>query len=156
MRPSPNKSRSLFRVEDTTDLCYRDVTSALERRQWVSTNPIAEKDKKGVLRSNNSPKFVWTISEKSINFDKLRRSQLVNHFQGISALTTKNGLCDILREMQWINVDHREVSPRCVICSPILLLSSCAVSGRTTWETQCREMTSLKIFDFVPLAIFSK
>ena len=107
----------LFKVEDTADLCYRDVVSALERRHWQSSSERQKKKSKfekklAIVRTNQLPKFVWTISEKSMDFDTLHSSQLANHFQGISALTTKNGVCDLLRDMRWINQDHREVSPR--------------------------------------------
>jgi hypothetical protein len=110
-----------FQVEDTSDLCYRDIIAALERRHWLpasSSSSSAERHKKKskfekkLAISRHPPEFLWTISEKSIDFDKLLPSQRVNHFRGVSSLTTKSGVCDILREMLWINQDPREVSPR--------------------------------------------
>jgi hypothetical protein len=118
---SQSQAQPLFSVEDTADLCYRDVISALERRNWLPTSSGgAERVRKStkfekklpIMRANQRPRFVWTISERAMDFDSLHPSQLVNHFEGISALTTKNGVCDLLREMAWIGRDHRDVSPR--------------------------------------------
>jgi hypothetical protein len=112
-----------FEVEDTGDRCYRDIISALERRQWLpspshphSSSKKSKFEKKLAISrpnvSSSRPNFLWTISEKALDFTSLPPHQIVNHFDGISALTTKNGVCDMLREMVWINQDHREVSPR--------------------------------------------
>ena len=61
----------------------------------------------------NHPDFLWTISEKSINFELLKNHQIVNHFDGINKLTTKSGFCEILHDLQWISCDKDDISPRC-------------------------------------------
>lgn len=110
----------LFSVEDTADLCYRDVTAALERRQWLPCSSSSSSGKRrskfekklAISRPSQRPALLWTISEKALDFARLHPSQLVNHFQGMSALTTKSGVCELLRDMPWIGKDPREVSPR--------------------------------------------
>ena len=58
--------------------------------------------------------FLWTISEKNIQFENLQGNQIVNHFEGISKLTTKSGLCDILHNnMRWLNEDKDDIIPKC-------------------------------------------
>ena len=55
------------------------------------------------------PKLVWTISVRDA---EPAADQIVNHYEGISCLTTKNGLCDLLRDLNWVSADLSEVSPR--------------------------------------------
>ena len=63
-------------------------------------------------RNNEKPLLLWTIREKDINFEDLEAAQIVNHFEGISGLTTKMGFCEILHDMPWICADSDEISPR--------------------------------------------
>jgi hypothetical protein len=56
---------------------------------------------------------VWTLNEKDVDFKDLEDEQLCNHFEGITSLTTKRGLCDLLRDMHWDSVDADDISPRC-------------------------------------------
>ena len=66
------------------------------------------------LPNSKAYDFVWTISEKSIVFENLQVNQIVNHYEGITKLTTKSGLCDILHNnMRWLNEDKDELVPKC-------------------------------------------
>jgi hypothetical protein len=65
-----------------------------------------------LLKGDEIPRFVWTINEKDVKFDELLDYQYVNHFEGITSLTTKMGLCDILNDIHWMQSDSAEISPR--------------------------------------------
>jgi hypothetical protein len=60
----------------------------------------------------SSPGFVWCVHERDVPFSDLPESQIVNHFQGISKLTSKQGLCELIREAAWLLVDAQEICPR--------------------------------------------
>ena len=125
-----------FSIEDTSEGCYRDITSSLINRGLVQ-HPYKRSSRlpkrrcvnyfKAVIvlfkfksfrlpRRNEAPfiDFLWTINEKDLCFSELDDSQIVNHFAGITNLTTKMGFCDIIRDMAWICENPDEISPRWV------------------------------------------
>ena len=134
-----NAAKLVFMVEDTNDGAYRDVANALVRRGWQAI-PFKKPSKQQSQRKDRYilivelicvhhlylililfrivpkigvlPCFVWTINERDIPFADLYPFQIVNHFQGISKLTTKQGLCEILRETSWVDCDMQDISPR--------------------------------------------
>ena len=105
-------------VEDTNEGCYRDITSSLLSkgfkrviyRSHKKYNKIEKKIRRIPLK--DIPLFIWTIAEKDVDFPELKDDQIVNHFEGITNLTTKMGFCDILRDLPSISEDMMEVSPR--------------------------------------------
>jgi hypothetical protein len=118
---SADCQRLLFHVEDSADGHYRDITSALTRRGWISAKKPSKFEKKKsftAVRRGEVPLFLWTIGEKDSEFySNLSSCQIINHFEGIGCLTKKNGLCDLLREMNWINQDKSEICPRLAFSS---------------------------------------
>lgn len=105
-------------IEDTNEGCYRDITSSLLSkgfkrvvyRSHKKYNKIEKKIRRIPLK--DVPMFIWTIAEKDVDFPELKEDQIVNHFEGITMLTTKMGFCDILRDFPSISEDMMEVSPR--------------------------------------------
>jgi hypothetical protein len=107
-----------FYIEDTNEGCYRDVTAELVRLQWTKTSAYATKKARSKQHNNRLlpsngvgglagrtrlPSLVWTINEKNIDFEELVTAvnTRVNHFEGISVLNTKLGLCELLRDANW-------------------------------------------------------
>jgi hypothetical protein len=84
---------------------YRSCGQAQPKHQQKSRR-VALKD---------IPQFVWTINEKDVDFNDLKHYQIVNHFEGISSLTTKVGLCECLRESSWVLDSDMglNIAPRC-------------------------------------------
>lgn len=94
-------------------------------------------------RTSKRPHLIWTISENDANFKSLDHSQLVNHFEGISTLTTKMGLVTILRDMPWISSNSLEVAPRL----DFLMIYAIIIDlDATTSAMQRSEKNLLKIF----------
>jgi hypothetical protein len=59
------------------------------------------------------PSWIWTLSEKDVDWFSVSSKQTVNHFQCASQLTTKAGLSATMHELHWyVNVDHRRFYPR--------------------------------------------
>lgn len=105
-----------FAIEDTNEGCYRDVASSLLTRGW-------ERSKTKLKRnfgphSKVGPLLLWTINEKTLDFDGLDTSQICNHFEGITQLTTKMGFCDMLRDAVWVCEDYMDVAPRYTALPP--------------------------------------
>lgn len=83
---------------------YPDLKRALRQRGWVE-NP----DWRSAYFD-----LKWTLQTKEISFDSLADYQIVNHFQKMTCLTTKIGLCRSLRNLIWYNnVDINQFYPRC-------------------------------------------
>lgn len=105
-------------VEDTNEGCYRDISYSLLSkgfkrviyRSHKKYNKVEKKIRRIPLK--DIPLFIWTIAEKDVDFPELKEDQIVNHFEGITNLTTKMGFCDILRDLPSISADMMEVSPR--------------------------------------------
>ena len=105
-----------YAVEDTSDGCYRDIVQVLAQKGWrkVSHRKRSKLEKKR-LPSKDVPFFIWTINEKDIDFGDVdtQTLQVCNHYEGITnTLTSKQGFCDLLRDMQWSCDDASEMSPR--------------------------------------------
>lgn len=109
---------SCYSVEDTNEGCYRDISSSLSSRGWKRVNysrylsNIEKKIRRSSCNKKDNASFIWTIAEKGIDFNELQEYQIVNHFEGITKITTKIGYCEILYNMKWINQDMYDISPR--------------------------------------------
>ncbi|NWZ61374.1 TTLL3 monoglycylase, partial [Acrocephalus arundinaceus] len=66
------------------------------------------------LVQDQLPNFFWTIRLTSIDRDLLPRIEVVNRFPRLSALCTKEGLCQSLQNLPWFEqVDLNTFFPRC-------------------------------------------
>ena len=104
-----------YSLEDTQENCYRDVASHLESKGWrrIPTRKKSKLEKRLPLRKDEIPLLYWVLNEKDVDFPALTSNQVVNHFEGVArTLTTKSGFCDLLREMDWMDVDCLEIAPR--------------------------------------------
>ena len=104
-----------YMLEETNECCYRDVSAALMARGYSSVpfqRKMKQKKKKAQLKHGVLPSFIWAINERDIDYTELFPFQVVNHFEGISKLTTKQGLCEILRGMAWVDENDHNVCPR--------------------------------------------
>lgn len=59
------------------------------------------------------PKLVSTLNENDVEFNELSDHQICNHFEGIHQLTTKQGFCDLSKELHHQAVDGQDITPRC-------------------------------------------
>lgn len=126
-----------FALEDTTDKCYRDIAAQLTLSGWnrVSYKKRSKLERKRYFYVFNvffsllstllfrvcvnirfpvreQPHAIWTLNEKDVDFTDLDADQVCNHFEGITALTTKRGFCDLLRDMHWDSEAADAISPR--------------------------------------------
>lgn len=65
------------------------------------------------LPPRDVPRLIATLNEGDIDFTDLTSEQWVNHFEGVSQLTTKQGLCDLTRDLSVFQAHADEVVPRC-------------------------------------------
>ena len=103
-----------FSLEDTNDGSYRDISNTLIQRGWNKV-PYRKRSKleRRRLPTKQQPMLICTIADKDIDYAELLPHQIVNHFEGISSLTTKRGFCELLREgLSQIGVDRHDVAPR--------------------------------------------
>eukprot|EP01031_Cornospumella_fuschlensis_P031696 gene31696-38307_t len=102
-----------FSLEDTVDRCYRDVVDALQSEGWTKV-PYRKRSKveKKRFPNKDAPRLIWTISENDVDFADLQADQMVNHFEGIHELTTKQGFADIVRDAAQVSADPSALSLR--------------------------------------------
>ncbi|NXP57445.1 TTLL3 monoglycylase, partial [Chloropsis cyanopogon] len=66
------------------------------------------------LVQDQVPNFLWTIRLSSIDQELLPRIEVVNRYPRLSALCTKEGLCQSLQNLLWFEqVDFNTFFPRC-------------------------------------------
>ncbi|XP_053830751.1 tubulin tyrosine ligase 3-like isoform X2 [Vidua macroura] len=66
------------------------------------------------LVQDQVPNFLWTIHLSSIDQELLPRIEMVNRYPRLSALCTKEGLCQSLQNLPWFEqVDFNTFFPRC-------------------------------------------
>jgi hypothetical protein len=83
---------------------YKDMRQALSDRGWVE-NP-----------DHFSPffDFKWCSKVRDIDYPNLSETQIVNHFEKNSIITTKAGLAKQLRNIKWYHcVDGQNFYPTC-------------------------------------------
>ena len=88
------KRKLNFSLEDTGDGSYRDISNALLLRGWNKV-PYRKRSKMEKKRlgfvMKDTPLMIWTLNDKDIEYGDVQANQVCNHFEGISALTTKRG-----------------------------------------------------------------
>lgn len=92
---------------------YTDVKASLVARGWFH-NPEPES-----LFFN----LQWALKASDIRYERLRQQQVVNHFVGSSAITTKQGLVRSLNSLVW----HEEADSSCFFPRSYELLNAAAV-----------------------------
>ncbi|NWT91218.1 TTLL3 monoglycylase, partial [Urocynchramus pylzowi] len=66
------------------------------------------------LVQDRVPNFLWTIRLSSVDQELLPRIEVVNRYPRLSALCTKEGLCQSLQNLPWFEqVDFNTFFPRC-------------------------------------------
>ena len=82
---------------------YPYMRIAFHQRGWHQN-----KDQKTCLFN-----FKWALKAKDIDYDSLNSSQMVNHFEQNAAITTKIGLCHVLKNlMHYQSTDIDDFFPK--------------------------------------------
>lgn len=82
---------------------YKDLRNALLERGWVENED----------RNSLFYDLKWTTKVNDVNFDTVKPSQMVNHFNNNACLTSKYGICKSLRSIMFSeNIDVDQFFPK--------------------------------------------
>ncbi|NXQ15011.1 TTLL3 monoglycylase, partial [Peucedramus taeniatus] len=92
----------------------REDEDKKEDKEQCSEDSDDIHDLMSFLVQDQVPNFLWTIRLSSIDQELLPRIEVVNRYPRLSALCTKEGLCQSLQNLPWFEqVDFNTFFPRC-------------------------------------------
>ncbi|NWR41380.1 TTLL3 monoglycylase, partial [Regulus satrapa] len=115
-QPFPGTSEPLHhpRPRDTENEGGREDEDHNEDEEQCSEDSDDIHDLMSYLVQDQVPNFLWTIRLSHIDQKLLPRIEVVNRYPRLSALCTKEGLCQSLQNLLWFEqVDFNTFFPRC-------------------------------------------
>ncbi|XP_061313195.1 tubulin monoglycylase TTLL3-like [Pezoporus flaviventris] len=106
------KEKKIFSVQGP----YPVMRKLLRARGWVEklTTTIKEDTCPSSMVKDHLPTFIWTNRRSAVHYRELQDHQMVNHFTGTGAFTTKKGLCVNLQNLpSFYQADPTTFFPRC-------------------------------------------